>query len=206
MNLIEKMFNKNTLTYIANAGVMINIKDKKIIIDGILDKGPYRGPEDDFVEKLVLGKEPYHNIDTIFFTHSHRDHIDPEVLNELLKRNRHVRVICPTAATKLISSQRNYNEVLSPQIMTVAMKNHTRLEISLGDISFSAHRLVHDGVHHSTLENIAYSIYTGGVSITVLGDAAPVVSDYEKCDIPTKKKAAGRSFLPSLRSISPFAI
>lgn len=210
MSILEKMFTKNTLTYIANSGVMITTKTKKIIIDGIIGKGDYRPPQDDFAENLVLSKEPYHNIDYIFVTHSHKDHIDASTVNELLKRNRHVKVIGPTAVKRLISSQRNFNDVLLPQIMTIGMKKHSDIEVSVSDISFTAYRLPHDGIHHSTLENLAYYILADGLSVTFLGDSSPRFHDFEMCDIPKKSdilicpasfigQKSGREILSSLK-------
>jgi len=188
MSILQNVFSRNTLTYIANAGVMISLKNTKIIIDGVVEKldGKYRNPEDDFSEKLILDKEPYHNIDYVFTTHSHKDHITPYVANEFMRRNRHVKFIGPTAVTRFIKSERNFNEVLSPQIFTVSLKPHKSVDVTMGDMSFTAYRLPHDGTHHSTLENIAYHIYADNTSIVALGDAAARVLDFEKAGLTDK--------------------
>ncbi len=187
MNILEK-FTGKTVTYIANAGVLVSVKDKKIIFDGAVSdmKEGYIEPQKDFAEKLILAKEPYHNIDYIFTTHSHRDHITPDVLNELLRRNRHVKHIGPTAVTKFIRNQRNFNDILSSQLFTVNLKNHGKVNIAFSDISFTACRIPHDGVNHSTLENIAYNVNISGTKITYLGDSAMRAYDYEKSSFAEK--------------------
>ncbi len=188
MSILDKVFSQKTITYIANAGVMISLKNMKIIIDGILDELPegYIRPEESFSESLILSREPYHNIDYIFTTHSHKDHITPDILNELLKRNRHVKHIGPKAVTKFISSRANYNDILSSQLFTVSLKTHGKMDVSFSDLSFSAYRLPHDGVHHSTMENIAYKIDASSTTIIALGDSAPRVGDFEKAGLTDK--------------------
>ncbi len=188
MNALQNMFSKTTITYIANAGVMLTLKNTKIIIDGSVENlgAGYRDTENDFAEKLILAKEPYHNIDHIFTTHSHKDHFTPSVANELMRRNRHVKLIGPKAVTARLKNERNFNEVLSPQIFTVDLGNHAKVDVTMGNMSFSAHRIPHDGTHHSTLENIAYNIYVEGTSVTALGDAAPRVLDFEKAGLTDK--------------------
>lgn len=187
MNILDRKGGRS-VTYIANAGVMLCVKNKKIIIDGAVDSLPdgYIPPQKDFAEKLVLAKEPYHNIDYIFTTHAHKDHIDARLALELMKRNRHVKAVGPVAVSRLLTSSDNFRDVLSPQIFTVSLKQHSRIDVVFPDISFSAYRIPHDGTAHSTLENIAYRINISGTTILALGDAAPRMHDFEKASLTEK--------------------
>jgi len=187
-HMLDKIFGKNTLTYIANAGVMISTPYTKIIIDGVIDPlpGKYIGPEEGFAESLILSKEPYHNIDYIFVTHAHKDHISPQTANELLKRNKHIRLICPRSVTQLLRQQRNYNDMLAGQIFTAGLQKYSSVPVSFEDFSFTAYRIPHDGETSSVVENLAYFIQADGKKILALGDCTQKVYDFEKAALPQK--------------------
>ena len=79
---------KVDVTYVGNAGFLINIGDKKILIDALFKgfEGNYELPQH-IQEKLKLAQEPFDDVDLILVTHAHGDHIDREMLQQHLKNN-----------------------------------------------------------------------------------------------------------------------
>ncbi len=76
------------VTYVGNAGFMINIGDKKILIDALFTgfEGSYQLPQE-VQEKLRLAQAPFDDVDLIIVTHAHGDHIDPEMVRQHMQNN-----------------------------------------------------------------------------------------------------------------------
>lgn len=76
------------VTYVGNSGYMIEIGDKKILIDAIFKgyPGSYELPQE-IQDKLTNAQGPFDDVDFIIVTHAHSDHIEPEMVTEHLKNN-----------------------------------------------------------------------------------------------------------------------
>ncbi|MDF2656114.1 MAG: hypothetical protein K0R19_2588 [Bacillota bacterium] len=77
----------NRLTYVANAGVLLNLQGKKILIDGLCREGfdLYPPTPGKIAEDIVSGVPPYDEIDLMLFTHHHGDHFDPELVAKYVR-------------------------------------------------------------------------------------------------------------------------
>lgn len=79
---------KVQITYVGNSGFLINIGDKKILIDALFKgfKGDYILPQKN-QDKLTLAEAPFDDVDLILVTHAHGDHINPDMVRQHLKNN-----------------------------------------------------------------------------------------------------------------------
>lgn len=80
--------NKVQVSYVGNAGFLINIGDKKILIDALFKgfKGSYDVPQN-VQDLLTSAQAPFDEVDLILVTHAHGDHIDPDMVRQHLKNN-----------------------------------------------------------------------------------------------------------------------
>ena len=80
--------NNVSITYIGNAGFLIQIENKKILIDALFKgfEGTYELPQY-IQEKLKLAQAPFDDVDLILVTHAHGDHIDPDMVLQHMKNN-----------------------------------------------------------------------------------------------------------------------
>ncbi len=76
------------VTYVGNAGFLIEIGDKKILIDALFKGYPdsYELPQE-VQYKLINAHAPFNNVDLIIVTHAHGDHIDPAMVKDHMKNN-----------------------------------------------------------------------------------------------------------------------
>ena len=76
------------ITYVGNAGFLINIGDKKILIDALFKgfKGNYNLPQK-VQDKLTLAQAPFDDVDLILVTHAHGDHFNANMVSEHMKNN-----------------------------------------------------------------------------------------------------------------------
>lgn len=76
------------VTYIGNAGFMIEVGDKKILIDALFKgfEGHYNLPQE-VQDKLTLAQAPFDDVDLVLVTHAHGDHADPDLIRQYLQNN-----------------------------------------------------------------------------------------------------------------------
>jgi L-ascorbate metabolism protein UlaG (beta-lactamase superfamily) len=76
------------VTYVGNAGFLIAIDDKKILIDSLFSgfPGGYTLPGD-IQDKMALGLPPFDGIDLALATHSHGDHFESGLVRRFLANN-----------------------------------------------------------------------------------------------------------------------
>jgi len=79
---------KVEVTYVGNAGFLINIGDKKILIDALFKgfQGNYEVPQE-IQNKLTNTQAPFDGVDLILVTHAHGDHVDPAMVRQHMKNN-----------------------------------------------------------------------------------------------------------------------
>ena len=84
--------------YVANAGVLLTIDGRKILIDAPIRDGipPYTTPSADERARLEAARPPYDGIAAILITHWHEDHLSPDAVAAHLRSS---------ARTVLISSR-----------------------------------------------------------------------------------------------------
>ncbi len=77
------------VTYVGNAGFLIAIDDKKILIDALFSgfPGGYILPQE-IQDKMALGQPPFDGIDLVLATHSHGDHFESGLVRRFLANNR----------------------------------------------------------------------------------------------------------------------
>lgn len=79
---------KVDVTYVGNSGFLLNIGDKKILIDALFKgfEGNYELPQD-IQDKLTSAQAPFDDVDLILVTHAHGDHINPDMVRKHLQNN-----------------------------------------------------------------------------------------------------------------------
>jgi L-ascorbate metabolism protein UlaG (beta-lactamase superfamily) len=90
------------VTFVGNAGFLIEIGGKKILIDAI-----FKGFENEYLlpqhvqDALVKARPPFNDVDLILVTHNHGDHFDAAMVRQHLKNNPGARL----ASTDQVTSQ-----------------------------------------------------------------------------------------------------
>lgn len=179
---------KLQIDYVANSGVMISSKDRKILIDGIHTEkqAPYYSVSPKQIEKMILNREPFHNIDILFFTHHHTDHFNPIYTNEFLKRNKHVQLIGTTSVLNMLASCDNYNDMLANQIRPISLPRHKSIQMNLRSIAFEVTSVAHDGEMYQGVENFGYLIEIKNKLIMHVGDAQPSIYNFQNSGLYNK--------------------
>ncbi len=181
--------NKASITYIANSGVCIEYKDKKILIDAVHTQAPkpYLSVSQDILEKMLLNKAPYNNIDLMFFTHHHTDHFDANSCNEILKRNKHAQIVATQSVLEKIKAADNYNEVLIPQLWSMDIPLGTSMQMCLKDIPCEISCVSHDGAENAGVKNYTFMFEMKHKVFLHVGDAQVSLDNFSSTPIFNRK-------------------
>ena len=181
--------NKASVTYITNSGVCIEYKDKKILIDAVHTETalPYLSVDNAVLEKMLLNKEPYNNIDLMLFTHHHIDHFDAKSCNEILKRNKHAQLVGTQNVLSQIKAADNYNDVLISQLWGMQIPMGTSMQICLKDIPCEISCVTHDGAENAGVLNYTYMFEVRRKVFLHVGDAQVSVKNFEPTPIFNRK-------------------
>ena len=100
--------NEVRVTFVGNAGFLITVNDKKILIDALFSgfPGDYILPRE-IQDKLALGLPPFDNIDLVLATHSHGDHFDASLVRRFLSNNPAAVFASTPQATALLNDFSN---------------------------------------------------------------------------------------------------
>ena len=114
----EAFFDGARVTFINNAGFLITVGDKKILIDALYHTGnPRIDPPEEVIQRAVNADPPFDQIDLVIATHSHPDHFSADLVRSHLRNNpRAVFVSSPEAIRQI---QQGGEEVSSQPIRVI---------------------------------------------------------------------------------------
>lgn len=185
----------NSITYVSNAGVLIQLKDKKILIDGLChSRQPlYKDPPAEIAEKIKRGIPPFDNLDLMLITHQHPDHFDPISIHEFRKWNPNTTIL---STHKVISIIKAYASESEPSNKKVKNSEHNLVEfntelhhderLTLKGIDIRIFSMLHSGKDFNNIHNFAYLI-DNGLKILHVGDASPVSENFSKLNLKEEK-------------------
>lgn len=166
------------VTYVANAGVLLEAGCSKIMIDGLCntDIPIYKNTPEAIRKQIVHGIPPFDKIDILLFTHHHADHFDPESTCEYLKHN---------ADTVLISTDKAISDLKKAGFSSGGKRligiNSLPGEITalnINGISVKAIATRHDGRDYDDVLNLAFLVEADGRKFLHVGDAKPVKDNF----------------------------
>lgn len=174
-------FSKVQIRFLANEGIMIYTNKRKVLIDAL-----HRGNDslaapvdEDTLEKIVSGSEPFKGADLLLFTHEHADHFDRDLTVRAMNANPALMLVGPRAVTEAVRTSEDLAEEASRRIWTMDMTLGGRSQLHIRDISVEAAGLEHDATGKDCQVNNAYLICVGGKRILHVGDAKAVPESFE---------------------------
>lgn len=162
-----------SITYIANAGFLVEMNDVKIVFDGFFKEGfgRYDYPDSNLIHKLKNNLLPFNDINYIFVSHYHADHIEASLLIEYLTNNQHARLFCPNQVKDIIRKDSLKYQIIKEQIITINPDINSYEKIKYNDITVTACRLWHGKKQNNDIENIGFILEYKNKKIFHSGDA-----------------------------------
>lgn len=158
--------NEVRVTFVGNAGFLITVNDKKILIDALFSgfAGDYTLPRE-IQDKLAHGLPPFDNIDLVLATHSHGDHFDANLVRRFLSNNPAAVFASTPQATVLLND-------FSDRVIAFAPAKNKTASAEIQGIHVEAVYLSHGAPPEGKTEilNFAYLATIDGVTLFHSGD------------------------------------
>jgi L-ascorbate metabolism protein UlaG (beta-lactamase superfamily) len=171
---------ENTLTYIANAGVLLCLGGKKILIDPLTKPGNeiYQDTDNSVRTKLFIQASPYDHVDLVLITHHHRDHFDAPSVLECLKAHSGAVLVSTTEVVSRLEALNVDNQIDPSRLKPVSLELYESVSLEIADIRLLVFRTLHDGTDYADVPNLMF-VAESGLTIAHLGDSAPTVLNFQ---------------------------
>lgn len=162
-----------SITYIANAGFLVEMNGKKIVFDGFFKDGfgRYDFPDSNLIFQMTNSRAPFDSIDMIFVSHYHGDHFNSSLITGYLTQNQNTRLVCPEQVNNILQKDNVRYRLIKDQIIIVAPEPNSCESVIYNDFVVTACRLWHGRKENNDIENIGYILKYRDRSIFHSGDA-----------------------------------
>ncbi|MGD8787052.1 MAG: MBL fold metallo-hydrolase [Phycisphaerales bacterium] len=171
------------VTYIVCEGFIIEVGDKKIMIDALPARrfSKRQGIKQKLIHDMEEAKSPFDNVDIMFVTHRHLDHFDPDLTVQYMETNQDVVLVCPEEVHNIIKLLGGFSRV-EDRIHPVKYESKEPVSLNIKDVNIKALPLPHGAYYikdektgkrvnyHADVENFGYLIDLNGRRILHTGD------------------------------------
>ena len=171
------------VTYVGNAGFLIETENHKVLIDALYRSGTERYvPIPDSQRDVLEGaKPPFDGVDVVLVTHVHRDHFEPSSVGNYLMNNQEA-MLFTTAETvqRLQLAFRDFEQIESR--VGGVLPQERAWDFEHNGIKVKAFRLVH--VEDRTT-NFAFVVSMDGWKFVHTGDGVGSMNEFRKNGLHT---------------------
>jgi L-ascorbate metabolism protein UlaG (beta-lactamase superfamily)/predicted methyltransferase len=169
-----------SLTYVANAGVLVAAGNAKVLIDALFDRPnpAYRAPSADTIEKMVAGAAPFDGVTLVLVTHNHPDHFDARVALRFLENRRDAVLVAPADAVEAMRGVATEWSRVSSRVVPIDGPVGHLLTRQLQGVSVTAMRTRHGS--SEAPPNVMYLVEANGWRLFHEGDSPGDVEEYRR--------------------------
>ncbi len=173
------------VTFINNAGFLIDSDGRKILIDALYEGSPLGSSlPSEVLRQVVGGEPPFDEIDLLLITHEHSDHFSAEIVLEFLENNTETLVVSNQIVVEEILT---HNNDLQQRVIPIQLTENETKRIMVANIELEILNISH-GV--PDLLNLGFVIDLPGGRLFHSGDmsAADVsLADLLAYELPQKQ-------------------
>ena len=129
------------VTYIANAGFLVESSTRKVLIDALFEEGygQYLTPTPAIRSQIINGLAPFENIDLVLVTHRHADHFEASLLGQQLQQTTVGFLVAPADAVNSMGELPGYQSI-EEQIYEASPARYGSEKVTLNGIDLEIPR------------------------------------------------------------------
>jgi L-ascorbate metabolism protein UlaG (beta-lactamase superfamily) len=173
--------------YIANEGVLISLRDKRVLVDGLHRKyeDAYAYLPDAEREKIESAKPPLDRVDLVLVSHNHRDHFHPDSIGLYLKNSPKTLLASSQQVVDGTAAKFADYALIKERMTPIAYQLKSRRPMHLAGIDVEFLGVGHGSGRHAAIQNLGHVISLGGKKILHVGDSEIAPEIYDGWDLET---------------------
>jgi L-ascorbate metabolism protein UlaG (beta-lactamase superfamily) len=157
--IAESTFDGVRVTYVFNAGFLITIGDRRVLIDAI-----YEGYPEGTLKPILQSQPPFDGVDLILATHEHVDHFSPSLVRQYMLANPNTVFASTQGAVRQLLA---LGDNLSSRVVPIEIAKGETLRFQVSGITVEAIYLSH-GIPNFV--NLGLVVTIGDVALFHTGD------------------------------------
>lgn len=173
-----------SITYIANAGVLIENKKQKVLIDAIFgqDNLKFDAPEPSTIQDITQGIYPFDSTNLLLITHVHQEHFDPLMVSDYLKNNKTSKLISSGQVLDSLKSFADISPETAARVTTYPWRKGWR-QVQLNGITVKSAYTLHGGKKNAKIQNLMHLIEIGDKKVLHVGDTQMELDQFKNMRI-----------------------
>jgi L-ascorbate metabolism protein UlaG (beta-lactamase superfamily) len=155
-----------TIIHVQNAGYLIVVGGKKILIDGlfILDRNP---PSPERLTAMREALPPFDDLDLILITHDHNDHFEPDLVGEHLLHDTQAVVVTTDQTAEYLASWFEDSDQFEERVIGLHLERGGSQTLEVAGIELEIYYFSHGS---PTMPNFGFLFSLGGMTFFHTGD------------------------------------
>ena len=175
--IAESTFDGVRVTFVFNAGFLITVGDRRILIDAI-----YEGYPEGTLKPILQSQPPFDGVDLILATHEHVDHFSPSLVRQYMLANPNTIFASTQEAVRQLLA---LGDDLKSRAISIEIAKGETLRFQVSGITVEAIYLSH-GIPNFV--NLGLVVTIGDVALFHTGDIDVVDVGYlQSCGLPDRQ-------------------
>ena len=201
------------ITYIANSGFLIQVNDKKVLVDALfkdIESEYYDSPSKQLTQKIINGESPFEGINLIASTHEHVDNFDNNITAAVLASHSEAKFVSCAKTVEQVENTSQYQQIRN-QLVEITPEQLTHVDTTINGIDVRVYRINHGPYYiedpltgrktdiYRFAEHLGFRFTIDGVSFFHCGDSnSNALDEYHRLRLDNENldfAFLGRGFL-----------
>lgn len=175
------------VTFVGNAGFLIECGGKKILIDALYRAGVpgYDILSSELQNRIETAQAPFDGVDLVLATHVHNDHFEPIAVGRYLVSNPLASFVTTSQTVQRLQDEFRGFSAVSSRVRGIYPPEGDKIEVPVEGLKLTVMTLHHG--RNIPFQNLGFLVEVDGVKILHLGDTQASHAEIGRYSLPAEK-------------------